>query len=149
MRAFDITKQVVDAIKTDKYDFIIINFANTDMVGHTGNYNAAVIAAESVDYCVGQIYAAIEEQLDKYTFIVTADHGNAEEMWDYENDQPHTRHTLNKVPFIIVTDQDIRLHNGRGMDDVAHTVLELMDLEPAKEMRGTSLIIKEDTKKPA
>jgi 2,3-bisphosphoglycerate-independent phosphoglycerate mutase len=144
MRAFEISQQVLDAIKDDKFDFIVINFANTDMVGHTGNYNAALIAAEAVDYCIGLIYEAIKDRLNEYSLIVTADHGNAEEMWDYENDQPHTRHTLNKVPFIVVTDKpQLSLRNGRGMDDVAPTVLALMGLKPAEQMRGTTLVMSE------
>lgn len=140
MRAFDITNQVIDAIKQDKYDFIVINYPNTDMVGHTGHYNAAVIAAEAVDYCVGKIYDTIKDKLDEYVLIVTADHGNSEEMWDYKNNQPHTRHTTNKVPLILVSDLDAKLKIGCGLNDLAPTILELIGVELPEAMTGKSMI---------
>jgi 2,3-bisphosphoglycerate-independent phosphoglycerate mutase len=140
MRAFEITKDVIAKIKSNKYDLILINYPNTDMVGHTGNYNAAVIAAEAVDYCVGKLYDAIKNKLDKWTLLITADHGNADQMWDYENNQPHTQHTLNPVPFIVVSDIKCRLHPRESLEDVAPTILELMGIAKPELMTGSSLI---------
>lgn len=143
MRNFDLTKKVINAIENDEYDFIAINYSSTDMVGHTGNYNAAVIATESVDYCLGKIYEAIEGKLDKYALIITADHGNADEMWDYKNNQPHTQHTLNPVPFIVVIDIKCTLDRRESLEDVAPTILDLMGISKPQVMTGTSLILRE------
>ncbi|MCA9381554.1 2,3-bisphosphoglycerate-independent phosphoglycerate mutase [Candidatus Dojkabacteria bacterium] len=143
MRAFDITDQIVDHIEKDSYDFIVVNYPNTDMVGHTGNYEAAVIAAESVDYCLGKVYAAIKEKLDDYVLIVTADHGNSDVMWDYESEQPHTQHTTNPVPFILVTDIKCKLDRKESLEDIAPTILDLMGIEKPEVMKGNTLIVKE------
>ena len=142
MRTFDITKNILDNIKNDNYDFQVINLAQTDMVGHTGNYNAAVIAAESADYCVSKIYDRLKDKLDKYALIITADHGNSDEMWDYEADQPHTRHTLNPVPFIVVTDGVEELEGENLLSSIAPTILELMNLEKPTDMESESLLKK-------
>lgn len=142
MRNFDIAKEVVDAITHDKYDFIIINLSSPDMVGHTGSYEAAVVSAEAVDYCVGQIYNAISAKLEDYSLLITADHGNSDIMWDYENDQPHTQHTTSPVPFVLVSDLNAKLHRRESLSDIAPTVLDLMGLDKPKEMTGESLIIK-------
>ncbi len=141
MQSAGITERVLEAIEKDEFDFIIINYSNTDMVGHTGNYEAAVVAAESVDYAVGKLYEALEEKLDKYALLVTADHGNSDEMWDYEANQPHTQHTTNPVPFILVSDIDCKLDKKESLEDIAPTVLDLMGLEKPEVMTGTSLII--------
>ncbi len=141
MKAFELTDKIVKDIEDRSYDFIVVNYPNTDMVGHTGNYEAAVIAAESVDYCLGKIYESIESKLDEYVMIVTADHGNSDQMWDYISEQPHTQHTVNPVPFILVSDIDCKLDRKESLKDIAPTVLDLMGIEKPKEMEGESLII--------
>lgn len=140
MRAFMLTEDILKNIEEEKFDFQIINFPNTDMVGHTGSYEAAVIAAESVDHCIGKIYSAIESKLDKFALIVTADHGNSDEMWDYKNNQPHTQHTLNPVPIILVSDLNCKLEGPESLSCIAPTILELVGLETPKEMEGKSLV---------
>lgn len=102
MQADMITKKILETIENNDTDFIVANIANTDMVGHTGNYEAAKVSAECVDYCVGKIFEKIRSN-PEYILIITADHGNSDEMWDYEANQPHTRHTFNPVPLIVVT----------------------------------------------
>lgn len=140
MQAFSITEKVIEAIEKDKYDFIVINFPNADMVGHTGNYEAAVIAAESVDFAVGKLYEALEDKLNEYALLVTADHGNADIMWDEEAKQPHTQHTTNPVPFILVSDNKQRLDRGETLVDLAPTILDLMGIEQPEAMQGESLL---------
>lgn len=142
MRAFELTNEIITRIENKDTDFIIANYPATDMVGHTGNYEAAVIAAESIDYCVGKIYEAIKDNLKDYALIVTADHGNSDIMWDYENEQPHTQHTTSPVPFILVSDIDCKLDKRETLEDVAPTVLDLMGIEIPEVMTGTSLILK-------
>ena len=100
MSAFEVCDKLVDAIKSDKYDVIIINFANPDMVGHTGVENAAIKAIEAVDECVGRTVEAIKEVNGQ--MFICADHGNAEQLVDYETGEPFTAHTTNPVPFILV-----------------------------------------------
>lgn len=143
MRNFGITKGIIAGINEGAYDFIIANLASADMVGHTGNYEAAVISAEAVDYCLGKIYDEIKDKLDQYALIITADHGNSDIMWDYENDQPHTQHTTSPVPFILVTDINCKLDRKESLADVAPTVLDLLGLDKPAEMTGNSLIIRD------
>ena len=141
MSAPEVVMDLVEAIKSDKYDVIIINFANPDMVGHTGVIPAAVKAVEKVDELVGKAVDAVKE-VDGALFIC-ADHGNAEKMIDYETGEPHTAHTTNPVPFILVNaDPSYKLREGGCLADIAPTLLELMGLEQPKEMTGKSLIIK-------
>ena len=141
MSAPEVGMDLVEAIKSDKYDVIIINFANPDMVGHTGVIPAAVKAVEKVDELVGKAVDAVKE-VDGALFIC-ADHGNAEKMIDYETGEPHTAHTTNPVPFILVNaDPSYKLREGGCLADIAPTLLELMGLEQPKEMTGKSLIIK-------
>ena len=141
MSAPEVGMDLVEAIKSDKYDAIIINFANPDMVGHTGVIPAAVKAVEKVDELVGKAVDAVKE-VDGALFIC-ADHGNAEKMIDYETGEPHTAHTTNPVPFILVNaDPSYKLREGGCLADIAPTLLELMGLEQPKEMTGKSLIIK-------
>jgi 2,3-bisphosphoglycerate-independent phosphoglycerate mutase len=140
MQNYKITNSIIKAVLSDDYDFVVTNLSSPDMVGHTGNYSAAVISAESIDYCLGKIYEAIEDKLDEYALIVTADHGNSEEMWDYENDQPHTQHTLNKVPLILVSDINCKLTRRESLEDIAPTILELLGLPKPSIMTGESLI---------
>ncbi|MCD8232605.1 MAG: 2,3-bisphosphoglycerate-independent phosphoglycerate mutase [Clostridiales bacterium] len=141
MSAPEVGMDLVDAIKSDKYDVIIINFANPDMVGHTGVIPAAVKAVERVDSLVGDAVQAIKD-VDGILFIC-ADHGNAEKMIDYETGKPHTAHTTNPVPFILVNaDPSYKLREGGCLADIVPTLIELMGLEQPAEMTGQSLLIK-------
>ena len=141
MSAYEVCDKLVDAIKSEKYDVIIINFANPDMVGHTGVQAAAIKAVEAVDECVGKAVAALKEA-DGQMFIC-ADHGNAEQLIDYETGEPFTAHTTNPVPFILVNaDPAYGLREGGCLADIAPTLIELMGMEQPKEMTGKSLLIK-------
>lgn len=141
MSAYKVCDGLVDAIKSDKYDVIIINFANPDMVGHTGIEDAAIKAVEAVDECVGRAVEAIKE-VDGQMFIC-ADHGNAEQLIDEETGEPFTAHTTNPVPFILVNaDPAYKLREGGCLADIAPTLIELMGMEQPKEMTGKSLLVK-------
>ena len=141
MSAYEVTEKVCDALENDRYDVVILNFANTDMVGHTGSLPAAIKAVETVDECLGRIVKIIEEK--QGNLIITADHGNAEQMIDYKTGEPHTAHTTNPVPIILVTpNKELKLKNGGKLADLAPTMLELMNLEKPEEMTGESLLIK-------
>ena len=141
MSAFQVAEGLVNAIKSDKYDVIIVNFANPDMVGHTGVESAAIAAIEAVDKCVGMTVEAIKE-VDGQMFIC-ADHGNAEQLVDYETGNPFTAHTTNPVPFILVNyDDAYTLREGGCLADIAPTLLEMMGMEQPAEMTGKSLLIK-------
>ena len=135
MSARELTKEVVQRILSGEYDIVVVNFANCDMVGHTGNFAAAVKAVETVDECVGKVVEATSA-MGGIT-IVTADHGNAEEMLDADGG-PQTAHTSDPVPFIIVG-ADVRLRPGR-LSDIAPTILDLLGFEKPAEMTGQSLI---------
>ena len=138
MSAIEVTDKVVDAIMQEKYDCIILNYANPDMVGHTGNFDAAVKALETIDACVARVVEAVEEK--QGALLITADHGNSEQMIDYTTGEPHTAHTTNPVPLILVG-RDYKLKTGK-LADLAPTMLDLMDLEKPAEMTGESLLIK-------
>ncbi len=141
MSAYKVCDGLVDAIKSDQYDVIIINFANPDMVGHTGIEAAAIQAVEAVDECVGRAVAAIQE-VDGQMFIC-ADHGNAEQLVDYETGNPFTAHTINPVPFILVNyDENYTLREGGCLADIAPTLIEMMGMTQPEEMTGKSLLIK-------
>lgn len=141
MSAPAVCDKLVEAIKAGKYDVIIINFANPDMVGHTGVEAAAIKAIEAVDKCVGRTVDAIKE-VDGVMFIC-ADHGNAEQLVDYETGAPFTAHTTNPVPFILVNaDPSYKLREGGCLADIAPTLIELMGMEQPKEMTGKSLLVK-------
>ena len=141
MSAPEVGMDLVEAITSDKYDVIIINFANPDMVGHTGVIEAAVAAVERVDQLIGDAVDAVKKA-DGALFIC-ADHGNAEKMVDYETGNPHTAHTTNPVPFILVNyDEAYTLREGGALCDIAPTLLEIMGLEQPAEMTGKSLLIK-------
>ena len=140
MSAPTVCEKLVDAIKSDLYDVIVINFANPDMVGHTGVQEAAIKAIETVDECVGKAVAAIKE-VDGQMFIC-ADHGNAEQMIDYETGDPWTAHTTNPVPFILVNaDPKYKLREGGCLADIIPTLIELMGMEQPAEMTGKSLLV--------
>ncbi len=138
MSAYDVKNEVISRLDSDKYDFIALNFANMDMVGHTGIMDAAIQAVEVVDTCVGEIVEKIKSKSG--TLLITADHGNSEKMLD-ENGNPHTAHTTNNVPLILVNydKQDITLQTGK-LGDIAPTILQIMGIEKPELMTGTSLI---------
>ena len=140
MSAPEVSEKLNAAIKSDKYDVIVINFANPDMVGHTGVIPAAIKAVEKVDECVGSAVEAVKE-VDGVLFIC-ADHGNAEKMIDYETGEPHTAHTTNPVPFILVNYGDVKLREGGCLADIVPTLLEIMEMEQPAEMTGKSLIVR-------
>ena len=136
MSAYEVCDKCVERIKSGKYDVIILNYANCDMVGHTGVFEAAVKAVETVDECVGRTVDAIREMGG--IALITADHGNAEQMLQEDGKSPFTAHTTNLVPFCIVG-ADVKLRDGR-LADIAPTMLDLMGLEKPVEMTGESLI---------
>ena len=141
MSAPEVCEKLVGSIKSQKYDVIIINFANPDMVGHTGVQKAAIQAIEVVDGCVGKAVDAIKEVNGQ--LFICADHGNAEQLIDYETGAPFTAHTTNPVPFILVNaDPSYTLREGGCLADIAPTLIELMGMEQPKEMTGKSLLIK-------
>ena len=140
MSASTLTDKVIEAIDKDKYDVIILNFANPDMVGHTGVFNAAVNAIETIDKCAGRVVNKIVEKGG--AVYITADHGNAEQMIDYVTHEPYTAHTTNPVPFIIVGEGNVELKDGGRLCDIAPTMLDLMGLPIPSEMTGESLITK-------
>ena len=143
MSAPEVCEKLVEAIKSQNYDVIIINFANPDMVGHTGVESAAIKAIEAVDECVGKAVAAIKE-VDGQMFIC-ADHGNAEQLIDYQSGEPFTAHTTNPVPFILVNaDPSYTLREGGCLADIAPTLIELMGLKQPSEMTGKSLLLKKE-----
>ena len=140
MSAIEVTDKVIEAINSNKYDSIILNYANCDMVGHTGNLEAAIKAVETIDTCIGKVIEAVSNK--KGVALITADHGNAEQMIDYKTGEPHTAHTTNPVPLIIFGLDSIKLSEGR-LADLAPTMLDIMGLEKPAEMTGNSLIKKE------
>lgn len=141
MSAPEVCDKLVSAIKSDKYDVIIINFANPDMVGHTGIEAAVIKAVETVDACVGKAVEALKE-VDG-TMFICADHGNAEQLIDYETNEPFTAHTTNPVPFILVNyDENYTLKEGGRLCDIVPTLIEVMGMEKPAEMTGESLLIK-------
>ncbi len=138
MSAGEVTDKVVEAINSRKYDAIILNYANPDMVGHTGSLEATVKALEFLDGCVKRVVDAIEN--NDGTLLITADHGNAEQMIDYKTGELHTAHTTNPVPLVLIG-RDVKLKEGR-LADLAPTMLDLMNLAKPEEMTGESLIEK-------
>ncbi len=141
MSAYEVCDKLVEAIKSCEYDVIIINFANPDMVGHTGVQEAAIKAVEAVDECVGKAVDALLS-VDG-TMFICADHGNAEQLVDYETGEPFTAHTTNEVPFILVNyDPAYTLAEGGCLADIVPTLIDTMGMEQPKEMTGKSLLIK-------
>lgn len=140
MSAFEVTDEVEKRIASGEYDCIILNYANCDMVGHTGVTEAAVEAVETVDTCVGRVVEAIRKVGG--SVILTADHGNAEKMVDHESGGPHTAHTNNPVPLIFIDDnrRDVTIREGGRLADIAPTLLELMGLPKPPDMTGESLL---------
>ncbi|MGL5316129.1 MAG: 2,3-bisphosphoglycerate-independent phosphoglycerate mutase [Peptostreptococcaceae bacterium] len=142
MNAPELTEKVLASIEEDKFDFIVLNYANPDMVGHTGVVEAAIKAVETVDTCVGKIVDKIVEKGG--CALITADHGNAELMQDPETKTTITAHSTNPVPFIVVGNEykTAKLRDGGRLSDIAPTVLDMMNLEKPEQMTGDSLIIK-------
>ncbi|MBO4911109.1 MAG: phosphoglycerate mutase (2,3-diphosphoglycerate-independent), partial [Butyrivibrio sp.] len=141
MSAPEVCEKILDAIGSQKYDVVVANFANPDMVGHTGVIPAAVKAIETVDECVGKIVEAVKK-VDG-TMFICADHGNADMMIDYETGEPWTAHTTNPVPFILVNyDSAYTLKEGGCLADIIPTLIECMGEKQPEEMTGKSLLIK-------
>ncbi|WP_026370972.1 2,3-bisphosphoglycerate-independent phosphoglycerate mutase [Kallotenue papyrolyticum] len=146
MSAYEVTDVVLEALAADRYDVIIMNFANPDMVGHTGVLDAAIKACEVVDECLGRIAAAVLERGGG--MLITCDHGNAEQMIDPETGAPHTAHTTNPVPCLLLMPDDaplrhVRLRDGGKLADVAPTILEILGLPKPQAMTGRSLIVRQ------
>jgi 2,3-bisphosphoglycerate-independent phosphoglycerate mutase len=141
MSASTVSEKLTGAIRSGKYDVIIVNFANPDMVGHTGIEAAAIKAIETVDACVGETVDAIKETGG--VLFICADHGNAEQLLDYVTGEPFTAHTTNPVPFILVNaDPSYKLREGGSLADIAPTLIELLGMKQPVEMTGKSLLIK-------
>ena len=137
MSAYEVTDKVVEAVESGKYDVVILNFANCDMVGHTGIFDAAKAAVEAVDTCVGRVKDAVVKM--DGVMLITADHGNADKM--YESDgSPFTAHTTYPVPFAVVN-HNCKLREGGKLCDIAPTILKIMNIEQPEEMTGTSIIL--------
>ena len=137
MSAKEVCDIVVRSIESEKYDLIVVNFANGDMVGHTGVIPAAVKAIETVDGCLGRIEKALEGR--DAAWLITADHGNADLLVDPETGQPHTYHTTFPVPFILVSSQKRPLREGGALRDISPTILGLMEARQPEEMTGKDL----------
>lgn len=138
MNSAELTDKLVEAIDSGKYDVIICNYPNGDMVGHTGNFDAAVKACEAVDACIGRVVSAIER--NDGDCLITADHGNAEQMQDESTGQAHTAHTSELVPFIHVGRRHTTARQGGTLSDVAPTMLHLMGMAQPREMTGTPIV---------
>jgi 2,3-bisphosphoglycerate-independent phosphoglycerate mutase len=140
MSAKEVEIELINAIQKRVYDLIIINFANPDMVGHTGDLKAAIKAVETIDKAIGKIKNALDKT--NGVMLLTADHGNCEIMKDLETKLPHTSHTCNQVPLILISnDNQFKLKNGK-LADIAPTILELMSLSTPQTMNGSSLLLK-------
>lgn len=138
MSAFEVTDKLVEAISSQQFDVIICNYANGDMVGHTGIFSAAVKAVEALDVCVGRVRDAVLATGGEC--LITADHGNCEQMQDYEAQQVHTQHTCEHVPFLYIGQRTVAISDGGTLADVAPSMLTLLNLPQPAEMQGRSLI---------
>ena len=138
MSAQEVTDKVIEAIENQQYDLIVVNYANGDMVGHTGIYDAAVTAVETLDHCLGRLEQALLSNNGQA--LITADHGNCEQMIDYISDQPHTQHTTEPVPLVYIGHENRQLRQTGGiLADVAPSLLTLMNLQKPTAMTGVSL----------
>ena len=139
MSASIVTDNIIDAIENDRFDLIVVNYANGDMVGHTGILAAAIKAAETLDTCLNRLETAVKKAGG--AMIVSADHGNLEMMRDASSNEPHTQHTIGEVPVVLVNGPKdvVHLRNGR-LADLAPTVLELLGLPQPAQMTGQSLL---------
>ena len=145
MSVYEVKDRVIREINSGEFDVIILNFANGDMVGHTGKIDAAVKAVETVDKCLGEVIEAILKVNGKA--LVTADHGNAEQMIYYDTGDPHTTHTTNNVALVLVSNEKFKIRQAEENDglclcEVAATILDLLGIEKPDEMTGESLIVK-------
>jgi 2,3-bisphosphoglycerate-independent phosphoglycerate mutase len=138
MSAAKVTDELVKAIRSSEYDLIICNYANGDMVGHTGVFDAAVQAVETLDVCLGRLEAALAEVGGQ--MLITADHGNVEQMLDHVSEQAHTAHTSEPVPLVYLGPAEVRFTDDGTLADVAPTLLDLMDMDIPQEMTGKSLV---------
>jgi 2,3-bisphosphoglycerate-independent phosphoglycerate mutase len=139
MSAPEVTDKIVDAIEHQRFDVIVVNYANGDMVGHSGILEAAIKAVECLDVCVGRIVTALEKVGGEA--LITADHGNVEQMSDETTGQAHTAHTSEPVPFIYVGKRDLKVREGGVLADVAPTMLQLLGMEKPQEMTGHSILV--------
>ena len=139
MSAFEVTEKLVEAIDSGRFDTIICNYANCDQVGHTGDFEASVKAVEAVDACLKQVLEAVAKQQGEV--LITADHGNVEEMFDEASNQPHTQHTTLPVPLVYAGPRQLSLDSGGSLADIAPTILDMMGLDKPAEMSGRSLIL--------
>jgi 2,3-bisphosphoglycerate-independent phosphoglycerate mutase len=140
MSASAVTEKVVNAIEQGSFDVIVMNYANADMVGHSGKLEPTIRACEAVDTGLGEIYKALKRHGGSW--LVTADHGNAESMIDPQTRGPHTYHTLNPVPFIFMTNDKVQLRREGALKDVAPTILGILGPEKPRQMLGEDLRIK-------
>ena len=139
MSAKEVTDAIISSIDNQMHDLVIVNFANGDMVGHTGNFDAAVKAVETLDACIARVEKAVLKAGGQA--LITADHGNCEQMHDHNNDQAHTQHTTEPVPLFYIGNQGRKLRAGSGvLADIAPTILDLMDVPKPKAMTGQSLL---------
>ena len=142
MSVYEVCQKVVEAVHSGKYEVIITNFANPDMVGHTGVLEAAIKAIEAVDECVGKVVDAVKEAGGQ--MFICADHGNAEQLIDYETGEPFTAHTTNPVPFLLVNyEKGYGLREGGRLADIVPTLIEMMGMEQPAEMTGKSLLMEQ------
>jgi 2,3-bisphosphoglycerate-independent phosphoglycerate mutase len=139
MSAPEVTEKLVEAIGSGKFDTIICNYANCDQVGHTGDFAASIKAVEAVDACLEQVLAAVTQAGGE--LLITADHGNVEEMFDESNNQPHTQHTTLPVPLVYAGQRQLSLDSDGSLADIAPTMLTLMGLQQPAEMTGRSLVL--------
>ena len=140
MSAFEVTEKAISFVNTNQPDFICLNYANPDMVGHTGIPEAIVKACQTVDSCLKELLKTLEQL--KYSVVIIADHGNADKMKN-DDGTPHTAHTVNLVPMIVINNEVKKIKNGI-LADVATTILDLMNVQKPKEMTGDSLLIKKE-----
>ncbi len=139
MSASEVTDKLCGAIESQVYDLIVVNYANADMVGHTGKLNAAILAVEALDKCIARVWQCVENQGG--VLAITADHGNVEAMLDPQSGKVHTAHTLNPVPFLVCGPQKYNVKSDGILADIAPTVLEVMGLEKPVQMTGHTLLI--------
>ena len=139
MSAYEVTDKVLEAIKSEKYNTIILNYANPDMVGHTGNLQATIDAIEICDFCLGKIFEKAREHF--YELIITADHGNAEKMLTKDG-EPVTSHTTSKVPFILCN-EEYNLKSEGSLRDIIPTIIDIYEIKKPDKMTGESLLVKE------
>ena len=139
MSSPEVADELIKAIESKQYDFVLVNFANGDMVGHAAKQDSVIKSVEALDECSHRVIdVALKHD---FRVLMTADHGNCDEMVDPITGEPHTQHTNYPVPFLLLGEKEVELGNGRGLADIAPTVLHLMGIEQPEEMTGTSLIL--------